>query len=147
MGKPAASGNAADHEIYNFVMRFRRSTRRFTAWFSMLVLVLNAWMPLAAQAMAAAAEHPDWQQICTSTGMVQAKSQAAAPSGKPDPGSSLDPGCPFCPLHAGVAGLPPSDVNLSEHLTPAEMPTAFYQAADTSSVWLTARSRAPPFLA
>ena len=122
-------------------MPITRSTRRITAWLAMLVLVLNALMPLAAQAMLASTGTGETVEICSSTGMVRVAIDAAD-----DAGSADLPSCPFCLLHGGQAMPPPTP--LTWPLTPscAEMPPAFYQAAQTSAVWLSALSRGPPSL-
>lgn len=112
----------------------------------MLVLVLNALMPLTVQAMAASAERSQWQEICTSIGMVRLPlDDSDRHPADPVAGQSQD--CPYCNLHAGHAGLPPAAIDPVIALPLREMPPAFFQAAHTSSVWLTAQSRAPPILA
>ena len=124
-------------------MLFRRSTRRLTAWLSMLVLVLNALMPLTAQAMRTSVADGDTVEICTSTGMMRlAQDKPSSPDGSFAAQSS----CPFCLLHEGLAWLPPGLHALQAPPPHAEMPPAFYQAAHTSAVWLTALSRGPPSL-
>jgi len=111
----------------------------------MLVLVLNALMPLAAQAIAASAERSQWQEICTSTGMVRLPLDDSERH-PADPGAGQSPDCPYCNLHAGQAGLPPAAIDPVIAMPFSAMPPAFFQAAHTSSVWLTAQSRAPPIL-
>ena len=123
------------------MMFANRSTRRITAWLSMLVLVLNALMPLAAQAMLAPDGPDEAVEICTSTGMVRMAVDAQDGSDKPDSAQMQD--CPFCQLHAGQTMLPSKPPGLPLPLLHAEMPPAFYQAAQTSPVWLTALSRGP----
>ncbi len=109
----------------------------------MLVLVLNALMPLAAQAMRTSAVDGHAIEICTSTGMMRlAQDEPSSPDGSFAAQSS----CPFCLLHDGPALLP-TDLHALHTPQPyAEMPPAFYQAAHTSAVWLTALSRGPPSL-
>ena len=124
-------------------MSIRRSTRRITAWLSMLVLVLNALMPLAAQAMRASVADGNAIEICTSTGMMRlAQDEPSSPDGSFAAQSS----CPFCLLYDGPAMLPPTLPALPLTQSYAGMPPAFYQAAPTSAVWLTALSRGPPSL-
>ena len=110
----------------------------------MLVLALNALMPLAAQAMLTSAGSGEAVEICTSTGMLRVVVDEQDGSGKPDSGQTQN--CPFCLLHDGQAMLPSTPLGLSLPLLHAEMPPAFYQAAQTSAVWLTALSRGPPSL-
>lgn len=111
----------------------------------MLVLVLNALMPLAAQAMAASTPGSQWQEICTSTGMVRLPLDDSEHH-PADSGAGQSQDCPYCNLHAGHAGLPPAAIDPVAILPLREMPPAFFQAAHTSSVWLAAQSRAPPSL-
>ena len=125
-------------------MFIRRSTRRITAWLAMLVLVLNALTPLAAQAMWASSEQAEMVEICTSTGMVRVA--IGTPDASDDTGSALAQSCPFCLLHDGQAVLPSAPPTWLLTQRYAAMPPAFYQAADTSAVWLTALSRGPPSL-
>lgn len=108
----------------------------------MLVLVLNALTPLAAQAMLVSGQPGETIEICTSTGMVRVAIDTEDDSG--DSGSASAQSCPFCLLHAGQAMLPPTPPTLPLTQSYAGMPPAFYQAAHTSAVWLTALSRGPP---
>ena len=125
-------------------MSKHRPIHRLTTWLSVLVLVLNALMPLAAQAMLASAGPVDAVEICTSTGMVRLAVDQGNDSGKSDATQMQD--CPFCLLHDGQASLPPASITLPLVQGFAEMPPAFYRAADTSAVWLAALSRGPPLL-
>ena len=109
----------------------------------MLVLVLNALMPLAAQAMLASAGPGDTVEVCTSTGIVRVPVDQGDDSGKTD--AARMQSCPFCLLHGSQAWLPPSSVSVPIPQHHAEMPPAFYQAAVTSAVWLIALSRGPPW--
>lgn len=121
-----------------------RPFHNFATWLSMLVLVLNALMPLGAQAMLASAGQVDTVEICTSTGMVRVPIDEGENSGKSR--ATRMQNCPFCLLQDGQASLPPVSVALPLAQGFAEMPPAFYQAADTSAVWLAALSRGPPLL-
>ena len=76
----------------------------------MLVLVLNALMPLAAQAMAASTPGSQWQEICTSTGMVRLPLDDSEHH-PADSGAGQSQDCPYCNLHAGHAGLPPAAID------------------------------------
>lgn len=129
-------------QTYNVYMSKHRPIHRLTTWLSMLVLVLNALMPLAAKAMLASAGPVDAVEICTSTGMVRVPVDQGDDSGKSNATQMQE--CPFCLLHDGQASLPPAPVATPLAQGFAEMPPAFYQAADTSAVWLTALSRGPP---
>ncbi|PRD65845.1 DUF2946 domain-containing protein [Malikia granosa] len=126
-------------------MFITRSTRRITAWLAMLVLVLNALTPLAAQAMWASGQATNMVEVCTSTGMVRVAIDAA--DDLDDAGSSaFAQSCPFCLLHDGQAMPPPSATAFPLTESYAGMPPAFYQATHTSAVWLAALSRGPPLL-
>ncbi|MEY5097963.1 MAG: hypothetical protein RJA36_682 [Pseudomonadota bacterium] len=116
----------------------------------MLALVLNALLPLAAQAMLATPERSGSMEICSSTGMVMVQPhplQKAGADEQPGQAADLAKDCPFCQLHHGGVGLPPAAAGLFQPLEFTGMPPAFYQAAPCSTVWLSARSRAPPLLA
>lgn len=110
----------------------------------MLALVLNALMPLAAQAMLTSAGPFNTVEICTSTGMVRVPVDQGNDSGTSDAAQMQN--CPFCLLQDEQASLPAVPITLPLVQGFAEMPPAFYQAADTSAVWLTALSRGPPLL-
>ena len=127
-------------QTYNLFMSKHRPFHLFATWLSMLVL--NALMPLGAQAMLASAGQVDTVEICTSTGMVRVPVDEGDGTGKSAAARTQD--CPFCLLHDGQASLPPLSVALPLTQGYAEMPPAFYQAADTSTVWLAALSRGPP---
>lgn len=110
----------------------------------MWMLVLNALMPLVAQAMplpAAGAVDVAFE-ICTSTGMVVLAGEQNSPSEPSD--APLGMSCPFCVLHDGQALLPPAAFASILMPVHADMPPVFYKAADTSGVWLAALSRGPP---
>lgn len=129
-------------KTYNFYMSKHLPFHRFATWLSMLALVLNALMPLTAQAMLTSAGQVGSVEICTSTGMVRLPGDQGDDSSKSAAAHMQN--CPFCLLHDGQASLPPVSVALPLLQGFAEMPPAFYQAADTSAVWLTALSRGPP---
>lgn len=116
----------------------------------MLVLVLNALLPLVAQAAVVTTEAVTWQEVCTTTGMVQSPlaDQADDAQQHDKGGAALDMGkhCPLCFIHGGAVDIPPL---VSVFFVPLErtgFPPAFYQASATSAVWLSAQSRAPPVL-
>ena len=102
----------------------------------MWALVLNALLPLAGHAAVRLSGAAQWQEICTSAGKVRVGTSA--------PGYDLAQHCPDCTLHGGAAGLPPSGVTFVP-ASFAVMPSAFYEAERTASVWLATQSRAPPF--
>jgi hypothetical protein len=110
----------------------------------MLVLVLNALMPLVAQAVLASVGPGDTVEVCTSTGVVRVPIDKDNDSGKSD--ATRMRSCPFCLLHDSQTWLPPSSVSVPIPRDYAEMPPAFYQAAVTSAVWLIALSRGPPLI-
>lgn len=118
----------------------------------MLVLVLNALLPLVAQAALVQSEAVNWQEICTSTGMVKVQSQLADQSTSAEQhdqgGAALDMSkhCPLCLIHGGAADIPPLVSVLFVPQERTDFPPAYYQASVTSTVWLSAHSRAPPVL-
>lgn len=132
-------------------MAFLRLHRRFTAWLAMLALVLGALAPTVTQAMVADGERDGWLQICSVSGMVWVKADAAQPD-DPQPGSGAPQGqasqqCAWCTLHGGAAGLPAADLPpvLPAQLT--ELPPAFFFEPTAAAVWAPAQSRAPPLAA
>ncbi len=128
-------------------MSVPRSTRRLSAWLAMLALVLNALLPLVAQAMRAPAGPAGLHEICSATGLVMVRPHDSRRDQSPAQSAAPLKDCPFCHLHHDGAGLPPVQTALFLPPGRAEMPPAFYQAAHRSTVWLSARSRAPPLLA
>lgn len=129
-------------------MAFFRLHRRLTTWLAMLALVLGALAPTVAQAMVGSGERDGWLQICSVSGMVWVKADAANP-GDQQPAGGAPQGdasqhCAWCTLHGGAAGLPSADLPsvLPARLT--ELPPAFFFAPLAAAVWLPAQSRGPP---
>ncbi len=122
--------------------------RRLTTWLALWLLVLNALLPVTAQAMVLARQGADLLEVCTSTGMVRVQADA---SHAVQPGSSggsvefnLGQHCPLCTLHDSGQALPPAVLTW---VTPApwtDWPPAFYRGARIATVWLAAPARAPP---
>lgn len=119
----------------------------------MCVLVFNALAPLTAQAVfrgVAQGEPGEWMEVCSSTGMVRLPVAEVGSSYSTEPNSdsgqpfNLGKHCPICHLNQGDFGLPPHEVAVALAVAFLEMPAAFEQVAPTSTVWLSARSRAPP---
>lgn len=125
-----------------------RLYRRFIAWLAMLALVLGALAPTVTQAMVSHGERDGWLQICSVSGMVWVKADAAQPddqqpaSGAPQ--SNVSQHCAWCTLHGGAAGLPAADLPsvLPVHLI--ELPPAFFFEPIAAALWAPAQSRAPP---
>ncbi len=110
----------------------------------MLLLVLNALLPLASPAIAASGGPGDAAEICSSTGMVRIPTGESEGSGNSDAGPMQD--CLFCRLLGDQAWLPASPIALPRLQPQADRPAACDQASSRSVVWLSARSRAPPSL-
>lgn len=108
----------------------------------MLLLVLNALLPLASPAMAASGGPGEAIEICGSSGMIRIPSGESEGSGHSEAGPMQD--CLFCRLLGGQAWLPSSPLELPRLQTQPERPAICDQAAGHSVVWLSARSRAPP---
>lgn len=120
--------------------------RRLTTWLALWLLVLNALLPVAAQAMVVARQGGEWLEVCTSTGMVRVQSDAEHASQDTAPGGEFNLGqhCPLCTLHDGLQALPPATATLDLPLLLTERPPAFYRGARVSAVWLAAPARGPP---
>ena len=129
-------------------MAFLRLHRRLSAWLAMLALVLGALAPTVTQAMVSGGERDGWLQICSVSGMVWVKADAAtpddqAPASNAPQGNTSQP-CAWCTLHGGMAGLPAADQLSTLPAQPTELPPAFFFAPPAATVWLPAQSRAPP---
>lgn len=129
-------------------MAFLRLHRRLTAWLAMLALVLGALAPTVTQAMVDSGERDGWLQICSVSGMVWVKADAAQPDDqKPASGAPMDNSaqhCAWCTLHGGAAGLPAVSEPLVLPARLTEPPPAFFFAPLAAQIWLPAHSRAPP---
>ena len=86
-------------------------------------------------------------EICTPQGMrvIDADGRAVPASDSGGMMAAHLDHCPFCALHAGVAGLPPQvdAAPLRNDLSQA-LPPLYLHARHTLHAWRTAQSRAPP---
>lgn len=130
-------------------MQFFRSSRQLLARLALWALVLNALLPLSAQAMMRAVADADLLEVCTSTGMVRVQVQAGDATATDQPASGASPAqsCQLCLLHHGMLALPGGESPRVDMPALADHPPRFHSSSHTSSVWLSARSRAPPELA
>ena len=128
-------------------MSFLRLQRRFAAWLAIVALLLGALAPTIAQARTTGGERAGWLEICTTTGMAWVKADSGEVAQQRDGGQPTDAGvsphCPWCTLH-GASGLPPAAATTLVPGRLAEGPPSFYRVPLVDTVWLTARSRAPP---
>lgn len=128
-------------------MSFLRLHRRISGWLALLAVLLGALAPTVSQAMVASGDRAQWIEVCSVSGMTWVRADLADAATDVDggsPASEISPHCPWCMLHGGVAGLPPAADQALPLARQTDLPAAFYQAAHTSTVWNTARSRAPP---
>lgn len=122
--------------------------RRWTTWLALWLLVLNALLPVAAQAMVLARQGGDLLEVCTSTGMVRVQADAGHASQQNPAGGAgefnLGQHCPLCTLHDGGQALPSAGFTWVAPAPWTDWPPAFYRGVRTSTVWLAAPARAPP---
>jgi hypothetical protein len=123
-----------------------RRMHRLTAWIAAFAILLAALAPSISHALAAKRNAgAPWNEICS----VSDASKAGFGKTAPAPADQLShlKHCPFCSMHGGTTGLPPS-----EHiaLIPASgdeiRPARYYQSPRPLFVWAAAQSRAPPVL-
>lgn len=114
-------------------------------------MLLGALAPTVSQAMVAGGDRAQWIEICSVSGMTWVKADLAdtGADGVTDiegshPTSNASPHCAWCTLHGGATGLPPAADTAVPLARQTDLPPAFYQASHASTVWVTARSRAPP---
>ena len=126
---------------YNEPMHSRRHFHRLATWLAMWALVLNALMPLAAQAVVAPQNGKQQVELCTATGMVLVQ---LADDDSPASGATSPLSCPWCATHGGSMALPVENFStpllLQAHAHPAEP----YATVHLPTWWPAAQSRAPP---
>jgi hypothetical protein len=130
-------------------MRTTSAKRRITAWIATFAILLAALAPSISQAInAAKGSGASWAEICTASGFKLTK------IGDIDSSTSQTPAeksmhfehCPFCFMHAGSVGLPPSNaLTLPIASSELPLPSLFYQVPRPLFIWAAAQSRAPPF--
>lgn len=132
-------------------MSFLRLQRRFAAWLALVAVLLGALAPTVTQAMVRDGERDGWLQICSVSGMVWIKADAAVSDDQQPasdaPLSKAGQHCAWCTLHGGAAGLPADDLPAALPARLTELPPAFFYAPHAASTWLPAQSRAPPLAA
>ena len=82
----------------------------------MLALVMSALAPTLAHAWVAAADEGQWIEVCSASGMVWLKGDAAdglngidqGVSDQDAPMADMGKHCPWCSFHGAAAGLPPA---------------------------------------
>lgn len=128
-------------------MRFTRVHRRFTAWLAMLAMLLGALAPTVAQAVVLSSDRSQWVEVCSASGMLWVKADAdtslAAEHGSA-PVSDASMHCPWCTLHGGAAGLPPSVTMAGLHSLSSPALPAFQRVVPLAGIWAVAHARAPP---
>jgi hypothetical protein len=133
-------------------MPFTRIQRRFTAWLAMLAMVLAAFAPTLAQAVAASTDRGDWVQVCSASGMFWVKTDgagldASSPSAEGLPMADIGMQCPWCLLHSPAVAPPPVSALLATVANPVQLPARATAAPPPAGLWIAAPARAPPRLA
>lgn len=120
----------------------------------MLAMVLGALAPTVAQAMVAASGQGEWVEVCSASGMVWLKADAAADVEKnaggaqapASPMADMVKHCAWCSLHGAAAGLPPS-VSVDQAFPPVTHSLPAFAGASLSRLaWRSAQARAPPLV-
>jgi hypothetical protein len=123
-----------------------RIPRRFTTWLALLALVVGTLAPSLVQAVAASVGKPGWVQVCSASGMFWVKAEAD-PAGTGESRVETSAACPWCSLHGGAAGLPPTP-SLAVAMSEQGRPVLAQLHTDLRSrVWTPAQARAPPSVA
>ena len=125
-------------------MLFSRIHRRFTAWLTMLALVMSALAPTVSQAVVMSSDRGDWLEVCTTTGVMWVKADTAATDDGTMPMVGHDQGCNIC-THT-VTGAPPvlTGIPVPAMRQPFAQPQALVSSAHPAVPWASAHSRAPP---
>lgn len=84
-------------------MRALHASRRLTAWFVCIALMLGAFAPAAMQVLSVVAPDAEWVEICTNSGNKLLRVDNADP---PQSIIQQHGTCVWCSLHADVAVLP-----------------------------------------
>jgi hypothetical protein len=131
-------------------MSFFRLHRTFTTWLAMWAMVLGALMPTMAQAMVAATDRGQWVEVCSASGMVWLKADAASATDEipAEPVQSMaDMGkhCLWCAFHGSMVGLLPVELPALPSVTAAKALPEATNRVVISRVPYGAQARAPPF--
>lgn len=113
----------------------------------MLSMVLSVLAPTLAQAAVAAAGKGQWVEVCSASGMVWLKTDAAE-TASPDQGTTMadmSSNCPWCIFHGSATGLPATDPATRWLGSSAQpVPVWAFAVAIDQAVWRHAQARAPP---
>ncbi|QAU34999.1 DUF2946 domain-containing protein [Janthinobacterium sp. 17J80-10] len=127
-------------------MTSSRFTRRITAAFACLAILMAALAPSISHALSDSGKSRFlWSEICSSAGLKLIKLDLgpASPT-HGEPASAFDH-CPFCQTHGGMPALPSSVAFvLPAYQGSFPFPSLFYQAPRPLFVWASPQSRAPP---
>lgn len=127
--------------------------RRIVAWVALLTLVWGALVPTLTQAMVTGTggDRLHWLQVCSTSGMVWVRADTGERSNQSPrsehPMGDVKQHCPWCTLHTGAAGLPPTAYSVALSPQPTDLPPAFDRRPPVAAVWAPAQSRAPPLIA
>lgn len=130
-------------------MSFYRVHRRIITWLAALAMVLGAVAPAVAQALVASSDRTDWVEVCSASGMMWVKVDAPD-AGSKDTGAPLHTSskhCPWCSLHGGVSGLPPSALSVAGFASATTPLPPYADLIAASPAWSPTQARAPPFAA
>ncbi|PWF22213.1 DUF2946 domain-containing protein [Corticimicrobacter populi] len=84
-------------------MRAFHASRRLTAWFVCIALMLGAFAPAAMQVLSVVAPDAEWVEICTNSGNKLIRVDNAE---QPQSIIQQHGTCVWCSLHADIAILP-----------------------------------------
>lgn len=126
--------------------------RRLLSWIVSFAFLLGSLAPVISQAIwQSTLREAPWAELCSALHDDKGLS-ADAQSGGYLPNDwlgHLHEHCPFCVLHAPLAGLPPAlpfALALLQQST-AALPFLFLNAPTVLFIWRTAQPRAPPLVA
>lgn len=131
-------------------MIFFRQTKRITTWLAAMAILFAAIAPSISHALASVGKlSPTWMEICSAEGSKVFKSDdAGGVSQQKTQQKNSSAGfehCPYCTLHGGSVGLPPTaGFTLPVFSCSFPLPSLFYQAPRPLFIWAAAQSRAPP---
>lgn len=128
-------------------MRKFLKTKPLFIWIACFAMLVNALAPSISYAMTAASSVPasPMMEICTMGGVRSIAAIAGQPDNQhPGPGDS-GAHCPFCLLHGGNLGLPPSGMPVLPVVAGHDsFPHLFYHAPYRLFSWTAANPRGPP---
>ncbi|HEX7647463.1 MAG TPA: DUF2946 domain-containing protein [Noviherbaspirillum sp.] len=111
-----------------------------------MAILFAALAPSISHALASAGKlSPIWAEICSAEGTKVYKSDDAGGAAQEKNSSAAFEHCPYCTLHAGFVGLPPTaGFTLPVFSASFPHPSLFYQAPRPLFIWAAAQSCAPP---